>query len=792
MNRWLSLAKRRNFYYKLVTYTLLLSLLPIFVMSFVFYQNTNLSMQRELQAANANYLQQTVNAMEIMVRQIYNSFQQFSLDDSMRDFEKFPRGLYYESISGEYGEDDLPVLYQYLSSKSKVFWILENLKKSNSFIHSVYFLDSGKRLILTSEGLQYPEDRFYDEGWLDLPERMRANPMFLDVRNAKERDGGYKQVIPLIYVTTVSGNYLAINLDAEAMYKSFVSRLDTNTDSTFFILSASGKPMLYDPNNALRDKIFASEDLQKRLKNAALQSFESEISGKRRLVTVMTSETLGWTFVTAVPLDKLYRSVSNMKGIVMLTSFLLILATGFLAFLTSRNMYTPIYNLIQFIKNRDQIGKYREFGELNMIRSSLEEAYEERERLQVRLKESMPAYQEIFVRSLLREHALSREEIAERMRFLGFDIGLDGLMLMVVSLETEKAPVVGIEHVNLSKLRIIDRIESIVPPEWKRIVMELSEGMFVVIMNCSPDDATETFVLAEQMIRDVKERLGFVCTIGIGNYCADVYELRRAFEEAQEALRFRTIAGAGEVIYIEDVRLEGTPPFVYPKDKEAALVNCIINGEADGARRVFADMMRELKAQQGKVHYHQVQHAFMQLLSKLAGTANDMRLDLNRLLGEKGNLYSVLLRKHDMNEVAAWFEEMISLLTAQIGNAFREKNNRHVDQVMQMVERHIGEPISLTFAADRLRLNPSYLSRIFKEKTGQSFSEYVTRTRMERSKQLLTATDMKIKEIGESVGYHKTNYFIKLFKEYTGLTPGEYRKMHAAAAKPLTDGQADL
>lgn len=782
--RLLSLAKKKHYYYKLITYTLIVSLLPLFFISFLFYHNTEETMQREMQKANTNYLMQTVNAMEIVTNQINNSFRQLSLDKVIREFEIFPQGSYLEGLSGSLAEDDQPKIYHYLDTKQRLFAILSVLKQSNQFINSVYFYDDSKQLVITADGMQYQPEQFYDKGWDKFTETFTSFPVFMDLRSATQRDGTVKDVLPFVYMSPIQGNYLVVNMDADSLYTSFVSKLDNKLDSAFVVLSASGNMLLYDASNALNERIGMDPKMKEQLGKSGGPAFESEYDGRRMLVTSIRSDALGWTFVTATALDDLYRSISNIKGIVLLTSFLLVVATGLLALLTTRNIYRPILHLIQYIKNKDQNfhdpeTKYRDYNELNMIRGSLEGAYEDRSSLQVRLKESVPANQEKFVRSLLRPHSYDKAAIAERLRYLGLSVELEGLMLMLLSLEESYGTADGVESEDINKLHIIDIAENEIPGERHRIVMELGEGKFIVLINCSPHDFHEYFGVAEQIIRCVRERLGLTCSIGIGTYCDDIGDLQRAYGEAEEALRYRSIAGPCKVMYIDDFRLEGTPLFVYPKEKETALVTYIVNGETEQARSVLAEMMKDFRDQQVKVHYRQMQHAFVRLLGGFVAAANDLRLDLDSVMQTKSNLYSVLLQKNDLNETAAWFDEMIVKLSSQIDHAFQEKNNRHIEQVMRILESDYGQNMSLTVAADRLGLNPSYLSRIFKGKNGESFSECLTRIRIEQSKRLLLETSLKIKDIGERIGYNKTTYYSKLFKEFTGITPGEYRKMHA-------------
>lgn len=84
--------------------------------------------------------------------------------------------------------------------------------------------------------------------------------------------------------------------------------------------------------------------------------------------------------------------------------------------------------------------------------------------------------------------------------------------------------------------------------------------------------------------------------------------------------------------------------------------------------------------------------------------------------------------------------------------------------------------LSLDLLAEVVHLNPSYLSRLFKEITGQNLSAYITDVRMEKAAQLLDQTDLRVHEVMEAVGYQKSQHFARLFREKYGVTPKEYRK----------------
>ena len=84
--------------------------------------------------------------------------------------------------------------------------------------------------------------------------------------------------------------------------------------------------------------------------------------------------------------------------------------------------------------------------------------------------------------------------------------------------------------------------------------------------------------------------------------------------------------------------------------------------------------------------------------------------------------------------------------------------------------------LSLNSICSYLNISTSYFSTIFKEETGETFTEVLIRTRMEKAKELLENTTLKNYEIAEKVGFADPHYFGISFKKMTGCTPTEYAR----------------
>ncbi|WP_309119975.1 response regulator [Paenibacillus sp.] len=104
-----------------------------------------------------------------------------------------------------------------------------------------------------------------------------------------------------------------------------------------------------------------------------------------------------------------------------------------------------------------------------------------------------------------------------------------------------------------------------------------------------------------------------------------------------------------------------------------------------------------------------------------------------------------------------------------------EASSRIVATVNRYIEEHLSDDLSLTVLSKKVFLNPAYLSRVYKARTGQNLIDHINDRRIAKGKELLDGTLMKVADIARSVGFDSPAYFTRLYKKMTGLTPQEYR-----------------
>ncbi|MGN0313911.1 MAG: response regulator [Fusicatenibacter sp.] len=125
-------------------------------------------------------------------------------------------------------------------------------------------------------------------------------------------------------------------------------------------------------------------------------------------------------------------------------------------------------------------------------------------------------------------------------------------------------------------------------------------------------------------------------------------------------------------------------------------------------------------------------------------------------------------------------EELLNSLQSVMENVFISVNGTEnvdvITAIRQYIQDNYAENLSAVEIARKFYLNASYLSSLFKEKTGMNMGAYIEGVRMEKAKLMLRHSNWTVTEIAMQTGYAESNYFSKVFKKYTGLTPRQYRE----------------
>lgn len=140
----------------------------------------------------------------------------------------------------------------------------------------------------------------------------------------------------------------------------------------------------------------------------------------------------------------------------------------------------------------------------------------------------------------------------------------------------------------------------------------------------------------------------------------------------------------------------------------------------------------------------------------------------------ENKVFGYLLKPLNISKLEKLVMQIVEKLDAATPDLAYSDNT--IEQIVEYIKTHFSEDISLGEIAKQHHFEMSNFSRMFKRYTGENYTDYVAKLRIEYAKKYLEQTTRSIEEITERVGYKSVRYFRELFMEYTGITPSQYRK----------------
>lgn len=142
------------------------------------------------------------------------------------------------------------------------------------------------------------------------------------------------------------------------------------------------------------------------------------------------------------------------------------------------------------------------------------------------------------------------------------------------------------------------------------------------------------------------------------------------------------------------------------------------------------------------------------------------------------SMQNLLNSMFSLEEINMYYEQFFTNITLVMKeqSVFSQKDT--IEKIKIYIQKNYQKNLTVEYVSYLFYLNRSYLSHLFKEKTGEKFVDYVNHVRIEKAKQLLVQSDKKMYQISKAVGYDNVKYFFRIFKKIVQVTPDEYRKVN--------------
>jgi AraC-like DNA-binding protein/ligand-binding sensor protein len=271
-------------------------------------------------------------------------------------------------------------------------------------------------------------------------------------------------------------------------------------------------------------------------------------------------------------------------------------------------------------------------------------------------------------------------------------------------------------------------------------------------------------------------------------YCAEL--LSSGGEESPESLKRRAEPEPpreSSIRLYKEPREQDTNQ-AYPLDKERMLLASLRRGDHEAGRKILGELLDIIfTTRPGNFEFFKLRALELVVLLSRA-VANSDNSGYDSIL-EANNRY--LKRIDESRNIRDLTENLHIIVDRMAGKIFSFQGIRH-SSALRKAERHIWEnytrKLSLQEIAEASGLSAPYFSTIFKEEMGENLSNYLNRLRTEKAATMLVETELTLNEIAAACGFEDQSWFSKIFKGFTGLSPGKYREKGGNYITSFSDG----
>jgi AraC-like DNA-binding protein len=497
-----------------------------------------------------------------------------------------------------------------------------------------------------------------------------------------------------------------------------------------------------------------------------------------------TSDTTGWVYVYEDKRDVSALKVNNLLKTVFPILVILLLLSVSLSIYISTYIYKPIRDLMISVLDSSVshscVEKNKYHNEVEYLSSSFSQALLVNDELNNTLDNIVPVMENQLILDVLSGRNSSNDSVEEYLERINSKLRGSGqfAMLALLLIRNDSAPVQEIET-TIYSIGINDIIQKTVSDDFQVRIAVVENGIWAILLkfNKSYSQAMIKSHISALMhaIRNSIKQNNFYVQVGVGRIKETFIGIFQSYKEALRSINFAK--------YLESPQHEEDGQGAidraafdseYVKAQIEQITAAAAAGDQAGAlvlvRRIIDRIASGSRTQSELAFGFQ---SFMDILYEMHlqyGIADNDPIFVD--VGENIDFKSLQDPEDMIERVETACSRHVSILCAY----FMKRQNKLIYQAQKYIDEHYANGLlSQNEVADHLGVNASYLSTLFNTVLQTRFSEYLNARRVEMAKLHLAQMDMSIKQIVSADGFNSVQNFMRVFKRFVGLSPGQYR-----------------
>lgn len=740
----------------IVSYAVILCI-PV-ILSVIIYGQTRGIVKYEIERASSAMLQQVRYIMDGELLQTESLAAQLAIHPDVRRLLTSPT------------EENAYNIYKMKQELSK-------LLSTNDFIQDIYLYSKPLQSVLSNE--TYLKERvFYEikhqthsfayEDWLALVSQHQSGEyVLIPVENQGRiaNTPSYIRSLPVQSADDPEGT-LIMPLNVEKI-TTMLENIDWVEQGQVFIMDTNDQILFQNAE----DPTIAPESFQE-WNSLGTGTFTATFQGIESMITIESSDTTGWKYISVFPTDVFWERAGAIRTMNLFGLLLCFAIGGAVIYYFARKNYDPVKQLVSVFSRSPLQENGTDLDEYTFIRRSVLETIRERDDMNNKHVQQLRVLQDYYLGRLLKGQTDRNVPLTELAKTHNLTWTSDRFAVLLFYIDSDEG---GTKDLALSQF-IVSNIVADSVGDRLTIHFTDMDGMLAAVVNVDPDraeqwkdDIEDNLAQAYEFIT-ARYKLRFT-TVG-SELQTGLDGIHQAFLQALEAQEYRMVLGESMLIWYGDIKPnEGS--YFFTVNDQMILINFLKADEFEKAKDMIDNVIQQ--AFQRDMSHEIAKCVLLDVATTLIKTIPDQEQ-----AGIAWDEWRPLKRLLSCSTKLEFQQELLDIFNRVCG-VLRSKQNVQTsagigEKVMAFVqESYSDKNLSVSLIGDHFRLTPQYVSRLFREQTGQvGLHDYISQTRIEAAKALLLE-GAGIEDTAARVGFASSHAFIRVFKKYEGITPGKFK-----------------
>lgn len=409
---------------------------------------------------------------------------------------------------------------------------------------------------------------------------------------------------------------------------------------------------------------------------------------------------------------------------------------------------------------------------LKKIKCLIHRSHEEKttiEKTRVLMKENL------LNNLITNEYNGCEEEMRKQLRYLGIETNLTDFIVTSVEIDDLYQNCKDMGEILLRKQTVRNALGEITRKGGNNLVFYGPEGRILSIAEAEVDQPQENARMEDyqKLCGHIARNFGFTVTAGMGRAYKGFGGIRNSYVESLIALQNKLILGNNRVINYSKLGQEYSNVGFYASNINEDILIHLRMHDWDKIAEKLEEIFHYMDEKRLSIDYRYIICTGM--ISICLSFIIETGYEIKEIFGENFLPFSEMKSKTSIESLREWLTGLFRKTVDYCGRDRVSKSQKTVEAAIEYIHHYFGNSdLSVEYISNQLYINSSHLRAIFKRETGLTVSDYITKIRMHKAKELLNAGNAKLSWVSERVGYEDASYFSKCFKKYFGISPSQY------------------